>query len=110
MFAAWRDRVPGRYELSLGVHPFKKSVTQWVIVVDDDGAVRATYNDGYDLQCTSALTEMWHPTIACELGDPQLFDECLALDSLCQSETCWPPDDTLAGWLVDCVDVAPSCP
>jgi hypothetical protein len=103
LLAALRDRVPGRYEFSFD---YPNQLTDWLLVIDDDGAAQATFAEQYSIVCANGI---WQPARTCGLGDPQLFADCLALEKGC-ADTCFPDQFSLAGWLVDCVDMAASCP
>jgi hypothetical protein len=77
----------------------------WVLLVEPDGSVRATFDEVLNIACTPAI---WQPARICQLADPQVFDDCIAANDSCV-QPCTPDLSTLEGWLVDCVDAPASC-
>lgn len=101
LWAALRDRTPGRYPVHFGL---LNATVDWLLVVELDGSVRATYVELYGFSCTSAI---WQPARTCQLAEPQLFDDCIAspAGANCEANT-----SSFAPWLLDCVDAPASCP
>jgi hypothetical protein len=99
--AALRDRTPGRYPYKIS---YPNSEVDWLLVVESDGDVRATYDEQYAMLCAPAL---WQPARRCRLADPQAFDDCMSTGTCtiaCELDT-----RTLDPWLVDCVDEPAVC-
>jgi hypothetical protein len=101
LMAALRDRMPGRYAYNPGI---LNGDIEWVLVVEPDGGVRATYDETFGIGCATGL---WQPARRCRLADPQLFDACMTTGR-CPA-ACEPNPYTLDPWLVDCVDEPAIC-
>jgi hypothetical protein len=110
LLTAWRDRVPGRYEFSVGFDAYPGwQATDWVVVVDATGAVQATNDHGSQGECTSPLTGIWGAAQSCELADPQVFDELLAADDPCAPLGA-PSEELLEAAFVGCIETPAICP
>lgn len=101
LMGALRDRTPGRYRF----RPLlANGEIEWLLVVEADGDVRATYIETFGIVCAAAL---WQPARTCRLAEPQLFDACSSTGS------CAPSCDvnlyTLEPGLVECVDEPAAC-
>ncbi len=101
LLSAFRDRMPGRYAFSL---EYTNVRVDHILVVAADGSVRATYDEVFGIVCAVGI---WQPARVCQLAEPQVFADCLATDGC---EGCYPDPNTLAGWLVDCVDAPAASP